>query len=98
MPDNPSVYYNIACIYANQNKPEESVVWLKKAVEKGFNDWEHIKTDSDLDNIRSSSYYKEFIKEHSFWFIHEAFASAIRSRNQSPLLSSRIFQKSAFGD
>jgi len=64
IPDNPSVYYNIACIYANQNKPEESVVWLKKAVEKGFNDWEHIKTDSDLDNIRSSSYYKEFIKEH----------------------------------
>jgi len=64
LPDNPSVYYNVACIYANQNKPEESVVWLKKAVEKGFNDWKHIKTDSDLDNIRSSSYYKEFIKEH----------------------------------
>ena len=64
LPDNPSVYYNVACIYANQNKPEESVVWLKKAVEKGFNDWKHIKTDSDLDNIRSSSYYKEFIEEH----------------------------------
>ena len=64
LPDNPSVYYNVACIYASQNKPEESVEWLKKAVEKGFNDWEHIKTDSDLDNIRSSSYYKTFVKEH----------------------------------
>jgi len=61
LPDNPSVYYNVACIYAKQNKPEESVAWLKKAVEKGFNDWKHIKTDSDLDNIRSSSYYKEFV-------------------------------------
>ncbi len=61
LPDNPSVYYNVACIYANQNKPEESVAWLKKAVEKGFSDWKHIKTDGDLDNIRSSSYYKEFV-------------------------------------
>jgi len=61
LPDNPSVYYNVACIYAKQNNPEESVAWLKKAVEKGFNDWKHIKTDSDLDNIRSSSYYKEFV-------------------------------------
>ena len=55
LPDNPGVYYNIACIYSKQNKPEESVVWLKKAVEKGFNDWKHIRTDNDLDNIRSSS-------------------------------------------
>ncbi len=64
LPDNPGVYYNIACIYSKQNKPEESVVWLKKAVEKGFNDWKHIRIDSDLDNIRSSSYYKAFVKEH----------------------------------
>jgi len=62
--DNPSVYYNVACIYAIQNKPEESVEWLKKAVEKGFSDWKHIKTDSDLDNIRGSIYYKEFVKDH----------------------------------
>ena len=64
LPDNPAVYYNIACIYARQNKPEESVAWLKKAVSKGLNDWKHIKTDSDLDNIRSSLQYKAFVKGH----------------------------------
>jgi protein O-mannosyl-transferase len=64
LPENPGVYYNVACIYARQNKPEESVGWLKKAVEKGFNDWNHIKTDSDLDNIRTSSLYKEFVNGH----------------------------------
>jgi nucleoside-diphosphate-sugar epimerase len=37
-----------------------------KAVEKGFNDWKHITTGSDLDNIRNSSYYKEVVKKHSF--------------------------------
>jgi len=64
LPDNPAVYYNVACIYARQNKPEETVAWLKKAVAKGFNDWEHIKTDRDLDNIRSSIQYKKFVKGH----------------------------------
>lgn len=60
--DNPAVYYNVACIYAKQNKPEESVAWLKKAVAKGLDDWNHIKIDRDLDNIRSSVQYKAFIK------------------------------------
>ncbi|MFC1825835.1 tetratricopeptide repeat protein [Thermodesulfobacteriota bacterium] len=62
LPDNPAGYYNMACIYARQNRPEESVAWLNKAVAKGFDDWNHIKTDSDLANIRSSSQYKAFIK------------------------------------
>ena len=62
-PDNPAVYYNVACIYAKQYKPEESVAWLKKAVAKGLDDWNHIKIDRDLDNIRSSLQYKAFIKD-----------------------------------
>ena len=64
LPDNPAVYYNIACIYARQNRSEESVAWLKKAVEKGFDDWKHIKIDKDLDNIRGSLPYQEFVKGH----------------------------------
>jgi spermidine synthase len=64
MPENPIVFYNIACVCARQDKPEKSISWLKKAVEKGFDDWNHIKTDIDLKNIRGSFYYKEFIKGH----------------------------------
>jgi len=64
LPDNPAIDYNIACIYARQNRPEESVHWLKKACAKGFNDLEHIKNDSDLDNIRDSSYFRDFLANH----------------------------------
>jgi protein O-mannosyl-transferase len=63
-PDNPAVYYNVACIYAKQNKPEKSVAMLIQAVAKGLDEWNHIKTDRDLDNIRSSLQYKAFIKGH----------------------------------
>jgi tetratricopeptide (TPR) repeat protein len=62
-PDRPGAYYNIACIYARQNKAEESIEWLKKAIKRGYENWDLIKTDNDLDNIRSSSYYKEIIRD-----------------------------------
>ena len=60
-PDNASVYYNIACMYSIQNKTKESMDSLKMAIEKGYDNWEHIKADKDLKNIRSSLYYKELM-------------------------------------
>lgn len=64
LPENDSAYYNIACMYAQQNEIEKSIDWLKKAIKRGYNNWELIKTDKDLENIRGSSYYKELIKGH----------------------------------
>ena len=61
-PDNPNIYYNIACIYAKQNKGDESLSWLNKAVQKGFNKWNLMKSDSDLDNIRGNREYLDIIK------------------------------------
>jgi tetratricopeptide (TPR) repeat protein len=63
-PNTVGAFYNIACIYARQNKIEESIDWLKKAIERGFKNWNLIKTDKDLENIRGSSYYKEIMRGH----------------------------------
>jgi len=63
-PDKPELYYNIACMYAKMNKIEESVSWLDKAIQKGFSDWGLIRSDSDLDNIRNTSFFKELMKKH----------------------------------
>ena len=60
-PDNPSTYYNLACMYSIQNRVEKSIDFLKKAVEKGYDNWDNIKNDRDLENVRSSPYYKELI-------------------------------------
>ncbi|MDM8551658.1 tetratricopeptide repeat protein [Desulfobacterales bacterium HSG2] len=60
-PDNADAYYYIACIYARQKKTEKSVDWLKKSVEKGYKNWEFLKTDSNLENIRGSSYYQSLV-------------------------------------
>jgi tetratricopeptide (TPR) repeat protein len=63
-PDNPSTYYNIAVLYALQNHVDDALGWLKKAVEKGYRNWELIKTDKDLANVRHSEDYKQLIKGH----------------------------------
>ena len=63
-PDNADVYYNIACVYAKLNKAEDSIVWLKQSIEKGFQNWDLIKKDPDLTNIRKTTYVKELMKDH----------------------------------
>ena len=58
-PENALIYYNIACLYALSNQKKEAVDWLGRAVEKGYTDWDHLKTDPDLDNIRNTPEYKK---------------------------------------
>jgi spermidine synthase len=62
-PGNPNIYYNLACLYSKQNKLEDSIHSLKKAVEKGYKNFENIKNDEDLDNIKNLSEYKKLVKD-----------------------------------
>jgi tetratricopeptide (TPR) repeat protein len=62
LPDNAEAYYHLACIYARQGKIVESIKWLDKAISSGFNRWDLIETDSDLDYIRKSSHYSKWVK------------------------------------
>ena len=63
-PEIPAVYYNIACVYALQNDVDASIEWLSKAISNGYNNWELIKTDRDLENIRETTAYKELVKKN----------------------------------
>jgi Flp pilus assembly protein TadD len=62
-PDNHVPYYNLACLYSLQNNVDESAVWLEKAISKGFNDWNLLKADRDLENIRNSPSYRHLLQE-----------------------------------
>jgi len=63
-PENYRPYYNIACIYAKQNEKDEALRWLDKSIDKGFDSWELLETDMDLENIRNTEYYKELLMRH----------------------------------
>jgi tetratricopeptide (TPR) repeat protein len=52
------VYYHLACVSARKGAQNDAIAWLNTAVRSGFNEWDIIEADSDLDMIRSSSEYK----------------------------------------
>jgi tetratricopeptide (TPR) repeat protein len=61
-PTSPIVYYYMASIYSEQNKIQDSIDCIKNAIRTGFKDWELIKTDKNLQNLRNSQSFKEFLK------------------------------------
>jgi Flp pilus assembly protein TadD len=60
-PLHPWAYYNKSCLYSLKNEVNKSCKWLKKAIEEGYDNWNHIRTDTDLNNIRSSDCYKNLM-------------------------------------
>ena len=63
-PNNPNGYYNIACVYAKEGNVNLSIKWLKKSIDKGFHNWDLIKNDQDLANIRNTPFVNELMKNH----------------------------------
>jgi tetratricopeptide (TPR) repeat protein len=54
-------YYNIAAILSLQNKVDESISWLDRSIKKGFRNWNFLKNDKKMENIRGTSYYKSLL-------------------------------------
>ncbi len=55
-------YYNMACLHSLQKNPKEACSWLQKAIDHGYSNWEHIKEDSDLENVRAAECYQKIMK------------------------------------
>jgi tetratricopeptide (TPR) repeat protein len=51
-PDNPLVFYNLACSYALQNRLDEAFGALDKSIKLGYNDEQWLDKDPDLENLR----------------------------------------------
>jgi pentatricopeptide repeat protein len=63
-PDDPEVYYNIACIYSKQGRLEDALHYLEEAMHHGFNNWDMMKSDPDLENVRGAAGYKKLISSN----------------------------------
>lgn len=53
--------YNIACGYSKMGNADQAMAWLKKAWDAGYTDRDHMKSDSDLDNIRNDARFKALL-------------------------------------
>lgn len=62
-PNNPHVFYNLACAYALNRDRSRALDALKRAVEKGFKDAAALERDKDLDALRDDPAYKQIVEE-----------------------------------
>jgi tetratricopeptide (TPR) repeat protein len=52
-PENGLTYYDMSCSMAEQKNLHAACDYLKKAIDKGFNDWNLLKQDKEIDALRS---------------------------------------------
>lgn len=64
-PDDPVVFYNLACSYSLLNMRDLSFKSLEKAISLGYNDFEYMNQDEDFNNIKTDRRFNEFIAKHS---------------------------------
>ena len=62
-PDNIYALNSMAEIYAARNDAEEACNWLKRAIEKGYNNWHYIRTSKTYDHIRNAPCFRT-LAEH----------------------------------
>jgi TolB-like protein/Tfp pilus assembly protein PilF len=60
-PEDTAVLYNLACLYAQAQEPEQALDCLDQAAHRGFIHWQWIENDSDLESLRSLDRYKALL-------------------------------------
>lgn len=63
-PDNPTVFYNLACSYSLLNKKTPGLKALEKAFQLGYDDLNYLFKDPDLKNLRKSKRFPTLIERY----------------------------------
>src|SRR5208283_553989 len=62
-PEDAIVFYNLACSYALLHQTRAALGALTKAIDFGYDDFEHLKGDTDLDNLLKDEHFQQYIKK-----------------------------------
>lgn len=81
-PDDATALYNVACGYSLLNEREDAVDYLERAVLAGFSNFQHIRSDSDLDNLRTESGYLRILAEETTFLRKAAAQKTVRLRRE----------------
>jgi tetratricopeptide (TPR) repeat protein len=62
-PENPVVFYNLACSYSLTDQFDRAAQALEKAVQLGYQDFEWLAKDPDLKKFRLQPAFREILKK-----------------------------------
>ena len=61
-PEDPSVLYNVACVYSNLNEADKAIDCLEKSITSGMGQKDWIENDADLDPLRPHPRFQALLK------------------------------------
>ena len=64
-PEDPVIVYNLACSYSLLNDVPASRRAMVRAIELGYDEWEHLRKDTDLANLLSDSEFQAFLNSRN---------------------------------
>ena len=59
-PNDSMILYNLACSYSLLNDVDKALKTIQKAIECGYNNFEYLQYDSDLQNLRMDHRFQEY--------------------------------------
>jgi hypothetical protein len=62
--NDPVMMYNLACLYSLLDEKDEAVHWLSESIRYGRRDFEWMKRDPELANIRKHPGYQALLKNN----------------------------------
>jgi predicted Zn-dependent protease len=62
-PGNPTAHYNLACSLALSRRPSAALRELRRAVKLGYQDFEWMQQDSDLDDLKDHAGFLALVEE-----------------------------------
>ena len=62
-PRSPVVHYNLACSLSLVGAADESLEALVRAIHLGYNDFDHMRVDPDLENVRRDPRFEMILKD-----------------------------------
>jgi tetratricopeptide (TPR) repeat protein len=64
LPTDFVIRYNLACSLAVGGHPREAIAALRAALEQGYDDFEYLENDGDLDSLRDDPAYVALMREY----------------------------------
>ncbi len=62
-PDNPMIFYNLACSYSLLNNQLAALNAVKKAIDLGYDDFDYLYQDTDLANLLTDKEFQQYLND-----------------------------------
>ena len=63
-PDSASIRYNLACVHSLMGNTDYGLDELDAALSKGFNDYDSLRKDPDINNLKKSKEFQKILEKH----------------------------------